>query len=383
MAPIQKENSQKISSYDSWTRLEEVWLGDCYPAQFYDHLAPEVRDCFYKITEITQEDLTVIQRKLESFDITVRRPKYTSVDQYLISHFGDSLEKPLITPRDHFIVSGNNLYGSSHPGNIQSGSPMWETIEVYKNSYEHGEIDWIDAKHCYISGANVVRVGRDMYFDIYQSDQSLTQHSYNDRLQFFRENIGPRFSKYRLNVMDNGGHTDGCFAVLKPGLLLASKYYDNYPLTFPGWELIQLTKPNYITDIKKIKLKPHNMPHHNGKWWKFDESSMVSNSFNQYIIDHALTWVGNYTETYFDLNCLVLDENNVMMMDGNHNLFEYLLKNHGINVHPVPFRTRTFWDGGLHCLTLDIRRQGGFSDYFPTRDDYKILDLEDPEKYVV
>ena len=55
----------RVNSYTNWGRLEEVWLGDCYPAHFYDHLASEVRDVFYEITEKTQHDLKIIQRKLE------------------------------------------------------------------------------------------------------------------------------------------------------------------------------------------------------------------------------------------------------------------------------------------------------------------------------
>jgi ATP-dependent Lon protease len=40
----------------------------------------------------------------------------------------------------------------------------------------------------------------------------------------------------------------------------------------------------------------------------------------------------------------------------NH-LIPKQLKEHGITIHWAPFRTRSFWDGGLHCLTVDIRRQ--------------------------
>jgi hypothetical protein len=33
----------------------------------------------------------------------------------------------------------------------------------------------------------------------------------------------------------------------------------------------------------------------------------------------------------------------------------------------VPWRHRYFWDGGLHCITLDLRRDGTQQDYFPNR----------------
>ena len=88
-----------------------------------------------------------------------------------------------------------------------------------------------------------------------------------------------------------------------------------------------------------------------------------NNFFNEYIIKYALDWVGNFKETYFDINCLVVDEKNVLMLGDNEPLFDALYKK-GINVHSVPFRARTFWDGGLHCLTVDILRDSSLIDYF-------------------
>jgi hypothetical protein len=37
-----------INSNCGFTTLEEVWLGDVYPAHFYEHLEPAVRDAFQK-----------------------------------------------------------------------------------------------------------------------------------------------------------------------------------------------------------------------------------------------------------------------------------------------------------------------------------------------
>jgi hypothetical protein len=30
-----------MSNYNSWSPLKEVWLGDCYPKHFYNHLDNE------------------------------------------------------------------------------------------------------------------------------------------------------------------------------------------------------------------------------------------------------------------------------------------------------------------------------------------------------
>ena len=39
----------------------------------------------------------------------------------------------------------------------------------------------------------------------------------------------------------------------------------------------------------------------------------------------------------------------------------------------VPWRHRFFWDGGLHCITLDLVRAGTQQDYFPERADHDIV----------
>ena len=43
------------------------------------------------------------------------------------------------------------------------------------------------------------------------------------------------------------------------------------------------------------------------------------------------------------------------------------LKKHNMEPVYVPWRHRYFWDGGLHCITLDLEREGGQEDYFPDR----------------
>ena len=40
------------------------------------------------------------------------------------------------------------------------------------------------------------------------------------------------------------------------------------------------------------------------------------------------------------------------------------LKKHKIEPVICPIRHRYFWDGGLHCFTLDLRRKGQKEKYF-------------------
>ena len=44
-------------------------------------------------------------------------------------------------------------------------------------------------------------------------------------------------------------------------------------------------------------------------------------------------------------------------------IFDYL-KKHRIEPIICPMRHRYFWDGGIHCFTLDLQRKGSRENYF-------------------
>jgi hypothetical protein len=324
-----------INSHNGWSQLEEVWLGDVYPDSWYDHLEPAVRDVFQQITQTTQEDLLFIENKLKEFGVVVRRPQYHNINNFVDAQ--GRLIKPEICPRDTFLTQGTTLLTPHKP------TVAWADA---LSNYDRDHVK-AGANHI-INGANVVRVGRDVVidtdiFDVEQINFDL-----------------PSFEDYRITWVKNGGHMDGCFAILQPGLILANQYFADYEQTFPGWECIFLNNPTYTQHIKY----PPPGGEYNGKFYA--EEISFNQSFNDHVIRHAQDWVGNYTETFFELNCLVINESTVMMLGHNENL-EKTLAARGITVHWVPFRCRGFWDGGMHCITTDIRRQSSIVDYFPDR----------------
>ena len=169
-----------------------------------------------------------------------------------------------------------------------------------------------------------------------------------------------------MTIFKNGDASDAyankrglflSFFHLASGLEVNFKaFVTNYSETFPGWEIIELDTPEFM-DVSRP-----NEGFLAAKNWYLPNINQ-NDSFNQHIIDYALDWVGNYKETYFDINCLVVDEKNVLMLGENHSLYKKL-EGKGITVHVLPFRARTFWDGGLHCITLDLYREGIQQDYF-------------------
>lgn len=347
-----------IHSNDSWTRLREVWLGDVYPAHFYDHLASEVKDVFHQITEWTKQDLAVIEKKLHEFGIVVRRPEYHSIDNHM--DYREQLTKPEITPRDYYVVVENTLYVPRwRPfGSHDFKYPWRKIVDEYSQDPE-SRVEYFEVP-LHLSGANMVRVGKDLYLDCHYDGCS--GEDPRSKREIFEQDVVPMFPNHRIHYLDNGGHLDGCFAVLKPGYILANRYFDDYETTFPGWEIIMLNNPEFW----QHQPPPHRDPKFqaNGRWWLPD--NIGNRAFNDHVLEYAQDWIGNYQETYFEVNSLVIDEQNIMML-GEFPAVEEKLASIGITVHTVPFRCRTFWDGGLHCLTVDIRRDGPVVDYFPQR----------------
>jgi hypothetical protein len=362
---------KKPSVHNNWDPLEEIWLGDVWPSHFYDDFEdPIIRDAFYQITEWTKEDLNIIQKKLEELGVRVRRPYVDgpkeSYQVYISNQKGFRLARPPITPRDSNAVVGDKLFFGDHDlrNCYKDLLAEYDPSHIYKSSM---------ASIPNISGANIVKLGRDIVFDYAVDNIGIKEAAEKGGRKEIAFQTFDKFLKlenrmfgndYRLHFATQGGHCDACFMPLQEGLLLASKYYKDYEIMFPGWETITLTDPTYhgYQGNYDKNFVPHkwNLP-------GVREPSHVNDFIEKYCPD----WIGNFTETFFEVNIVMIDEKNMLCMGTHDTLFEKLAR-HGINCHVVPFRTRTFWDGGIHCITLDTIRRGEIKDYYPERGGYGV-----------
>ena len=145
-----------------------------------------------------------------------------------------------------------------------------------------------------------------------------------------------------------------------PGLIISLNDVPTYADTFPDWEVVYLPNQSWSAVEEFLKLKEKN----NGRWWipGFEQDQNVLNVVEQWL-GH---WTGYVEETVFDVNMLVIDPKNVMVFNYNKQVFD-ALDRYGITPHVAPFRHRYFWDGGIHCVTSDLHREGIMQDYFPER----------------
>lgn len=360
---------EDILIHNNWDPLEEIWLGDVWPSHFYDDVSDSrVRDSFYQITEWTKQDLKRVENKLKEFNVLVRRPKTDgSRDLYLdtnLNHISyGKLLKPPITPRDNNAVIGNRLYFNDY-----------RLINCYRDLLNQYNIENVtvagipNTKNISLSGAGTVRLGRDIIFDLHICNDEIlekaTEQEYKSLLfshfyGYFKPILSEFQNDYRIHLGTNGGHVDGCFMTIGEGKVICTHYWDDYDLMFPGWEKFHLYSPTYSEHSR-------GQGPSNNRWTV--PGYMCHQSFNEYIEKYCTEWVGNYKETFFEVNVMMIDEKNMLCMGEHESLFNDLEK-HGISCHVVPFRTRTFWDGGLHCITLDIKRRATMKDYFPDRGD--------------
>lgn len=331
----------------------------------------------------TEEDYQSIIKKLKELGVEIMRPDLPN--QTFVA--GRYLPPPM-TPRDYMVMIGERFYKGYQldlprfysdikdpawpdvindqqfwnlPQNILNECRDLHDLDAYMafySSYDHvfdriaSQGNEIRSPIGYMSnGAYVTRVGRDLYFGTPVGHTDIAQS---------RQQAMEEFPQYRTHVIATGGHSDGTFCAVCPGLIISLYDVPTYSDTFPGWEVIYLPGQSWTKVSAFMALKQKNY----GKWWipGWEHDLDVIRTVETWM-DH---WVGYVEETVFDVNMLIVDPKNVLMF--NHNdLVVHALERYGITAHIVPFRHRFFWDGGIHCVTMDIDRVGSMQDYFPER----------------
>jgi hypothetical protein len=378
------------SVYQHWDPLKVCVVGRGYPPEYYSWITvPHVRELFERIAIETEEDFQNIIKKLQSFGVEVLRPTVPTDIAACRSPSG-RLHKPPITPRDTMGMFGTKFYESYTNSTIQhfyknvKDSSWPELTSGFFNLPEHIQRECIDMHGLldfektlelpgsydhvfeivkqqgnqvianskdYLNSAMVARIGRDLFL----GTQEYTQNQDELMTAFDQE-----FPLTRNHIINTGGHGDGTYCPVCPGLIISLYDVSTYADIFPGWEVVYLPKQSWDSVEPFINLKEKNK----GKWWipGFEHDDAVINVVEQWL-GH---WTGYVEETVFDVNMLIVDPKNVMVFSYNQQVFD-ALDRYGITPHIVPFRHRFFWDGGIHCVTLDLHREGTMQDYFPQR----------------
>ena len=208
----------------------------------------------------------------------------------------------------------------------------------------------LDMQDGEISSAVMCRVGKDLWWDVSKKQVS-KQPIMIEKYKTLWEAEG-----FRVHMSERGYHSDSCFCVVKPGCIVSLHDIQDYQNEFPGWDVLYLPDQSWkkVSPFLKIKDKV------GGRWW------LKGEEHNDQLIEFVNTWlndwVGYVEETVFDVNMLSLDQNTIICNNYNKEVFAHF-KKHKVEPVVFNFRHRYFWDGGVHCITQDLYREGTQEDY--------------------
>ena len=346
-----------INSYTSWQPLEEVIVGRAYSPDYFDFIDDsQVRGQLQQILSETEEDLTNLQRTIEQYGARVLRPNLLSKELFISGQMKGKPVLPPLTPRDWQISLGQKLLRIipmpeldeiCGQYNSQSVNPHRATRNLVTGKLQSWDPD------CILNGASascIVRVGRDVFFDN-------SAYLKPNQTQWIVDNVlGP---EYRVHEAITDGHGDAVFAILKPGVILSSRHDVHLDLAkdFPGWDVLKIWDPSIVAAMKMGQFKHEANP---GAWYVQGQTPTAE--FTAFVDTYLNEWTGFVAETVFDVNCLILDEENVIFSAYNKSVFDFC-EQHRINPIICQLRHSYFWDGGISCCTQDLRRRGGLETY--------------------
>jgi len=406
-----------LSVYQHWDPLEVCAVGRSYPPEFYSFIKnSKVRSVLERIATETEEDYQKLIKLLESFGVTIIR---NDISNNIEDHIWmGRYSPPPMTPRDHTIMIGNTFFmpgknfGDGFISICSQGlhdrvmflkdnlnvsieqkekvlteivrdihhlpnhlkKPFLNEIKSHFRSINHNPLTTFPNNKkfntfssienfikqsgnkivydTYVNAATTTRIGKDLYFGSVIHNESL--NCINKHLKIVKKSIS---SDYRLHLIDVGTHSDGVYCPVKPGLIISLVDAPSFKNTFPDWEVVSLPNQSWSKVQPFLDLKRKN----EGKWWVPGEE--LNDDFTNFVETWLNDWVLCVEETVFDVNMLVINENNVICNNYNKKVFD-AFERHKITPHILNFRHRYFWDGGLHCITSDLSRKGTMNDYF-------------------
>lgn len=320
-----------------WHPLKKVCLGKTYDPIFFQDIAnSKIRDILQRIVIETEEDYLSIQKTLLQCGVQVVRP--TIPEDNILNHLDINgkltynttksftlIPRPPMQPRDSILIIGQEALSTNKESEKFSIENLTEFTAIT-----------FDAPCVTVIGKHLIVDRRD-----FPGVDSYLKNRFPDRT---------------IIPVDIGGHNDAVFAPVKPGVIVSTYYHTNYTDTFPNWEVLFIENQSWNAVPEWRKLKHSNA----GKWWMPGEET--NKEFIDFVETWLTNWVGYVEETVFDVNMLMINEQLAIVNNYNKQVFEYFRK-HKIEPIIVPFRHRFFWDGGIHCITNDLVRDGKVETY--------------------
>ena len=333
------DNKIPIKGYATFDPLKHCMIGSGFKTEWFRDLDiyknNKIMDPLKRIAEETEEDYQTLEKILKDAGVQTYRAELN------IDKAGSlkNIFRPPTVPRDHFAVVGETFYA------VAGGTPGYANI---LKQIDRKNLELVHSTGV-VSTANICRVGKDLYWDHLSGG---TSQEISDRMTEKWEGEG-----FRVHKSNRGYHSDGVFCVVKPGCIVSLFDIQSYEENFPGWDVLYLPDQSWTAVSPFIKMKEKV----GGRWWLKGEEH--NNQLIQFVESWLNDWVGYVEETVFDVNMLSIDQNTMIVNNYNKDVFDHF-KKHKVEPIVFNFRHRFFWDGGVHCITQDLYREGTQEDYF-------------------
>ena len=291
--------------YQHWDPLKVCIVGRSYPSEFYSFITNvRVRLVMERIAQETEEDYQKLIALLESFGVKVLRPEVSSDPEfYKFNYGGRGIKPPPMTPRDYTMMLGSDFFFKAHsimcyikqnwhdwrgdswpdcPTSIEglkllpdfvkqellgmgpvdvdnhqefvfnttlldtADSFTWRSVLEHIQQNTRGTFNQVPWYLDNINSAESTRIGKDIYLGTKVYGEDLTKQL---------KALNNTYSDYRWNSVDTGGHTDGTYCPVKPGLIVSLEDIPTYEKTFPGWEVVYLPGQSWKMVEPFLKLK--------------------------------------------------------------------------------------------------------------------------------
>ena len=349
-----------MACWTEWDPLEEVIVGDCFLWEDIKwHLPESTASKFAIILEETKEDLDKFAVYLAKMGIKVHRP-IPKINEELISIAGFDIKHATapIVPRDQYMVYGENIYQTytTMPDRyLDSLSYYHIFLELFKQGHNWisqppPELKNFDKNEDDFWWTN----GEYIYTERYKDKilwHTATMKKYGDTLLsnwgpgtklgelWMQRNLPEGTGIQRSTTGDNNssfGHIDHGFFNISDDIIVCAQDY---------W-IPNCLKNKKIYNVGKLGVDEIKLTN-------FTKPKLSDEYLDLWISE----WKGYIQEVCFDCNPLVIDSHNVVFNNHQPKVFK-LLESIGINCHVINIRHGFFWEAGIHCLTLDIKRRG-------------------------
>jgi len=350
-----------MSIYTNWDRLQEVIVGNCYDSVPENtNLGKDQKRLLNRILSETKEDLDKLAGLLNQLGVSVYRPSLKRYPSSInLPDFQVSNATNPIIPRDQYLVYGKTIY-QTYTSMSDRYFDSYQYYEIFKDLFDNN-YNWISQppplltnfthnKKWYVDGDNIYgeKLKNKLLWHTATmfkcGDTIITNNAgpgTQAGLDWMKRNINAGIIHNDNTKVNNWGHIDHGFYMIDDNTVICMN---------EEWV------PEPLKNKKIIELE--------GLFEPFDYQTFIKETHHikdvsnlEWLHMWLSEWMGYSQDVVFETNVLVVDRNNIVFSTEQPKVFEILNKI-GINCHVSKIRHGLFWEGGIHCMTLDIKRDG-------------------------